>query len=391
LKILQVVYAFYPPYGGSGNARVAFDISKALVKRGHDVTVYTTNALIEDQLFKTKESPYYISDIKVYYCRNLVYKPRFHIFYSHELVKRVKETLTEFDVIHLHEYRFYISAVVAYFAAMYHIPLIIQPHGQLSYDAGSRKLKIAFDELAGHTILKKASKIIALNEAEVEQCERMGIAKEKIAVIPNGIDFSEYANLPAKGSFKKKLGIDGDEKIVLYLGRINKTKGIDILVRAFAKVVEKSDDVKLVIVGPDDGYLGGLEALIKALKIEDNVLISGSLVSRNKLEAYVDAEVYVLPSRYETFPITVLEAYGCRKPVVGSRVSGLQDLIIQGKTGFLVEPGNPQELSKALFFILTHPREAEEMGLQGRQLVQSQFSIEKVVDRLVSLYHTIFR
>ena len=102
----------------------------------------------------------------------------------------------------------------------------------------------------------------------------MGVPEEKIAIIPNGIDLSEYASLPPEGSFKKKFGIKEKEKIVLYLGRIHKIKGIDILVKAFANVIKKLDSVRLVVVGPDDGYLSELQALIKALRIEDNVLIT---------------------------------------------------------------------------------------------------------------------
>jgi len=101
---------------------------------------------------------------------------------------------------------------------------------------------------------------------------------------------------------------------VLYLGRIRRIKGVDILVKAFANIIEKLKDVRLVVVGPDDGYLGELVALINALKMEDNVLITCPLYGRDKLEAYVDAKVYVLPSRYETFPMSLLEAYACAKP-----------------------------------------------------------------------------
>jgi len=93
-------------------------------------------------------------------------------------------------------------------------------------------------------------------------------------------------------------------------------------------------------VGPDDGYLGELKALVKALRIEDKVLITGPLYGEDKLEAYVDADVYVLPSRYEIWGITVLEAYACGKPVITSKVGGLKDLVLSKVTGLLSDPGN---------------------------------------------------
>ena len=156
-------------------------------------------------------------------------------------------------------------------------------------------MKWVYDVLFGYRLLRDASKVIALSTVEAEQYRAMGVPEEKIAIIPNGIDLTEYANLPLKGSFKKKFGIDEDEKIVLYLGRIHKIKGIDILVRAFAEIIEKLDDVKLVIVGPDDGYLGEIETQIKSLNIKNKVLIPGPLYGEDKLAAYVDADVYVLP------------------------------------------------------------------------------------------------
>ena len=241
----------------------------------------------------------------------------------------------------------------------------------------------------GYRFLRDASKVITLSQTEAEQYRVMGVPEEKIAVIPNGIDLSEYDDLPPKNSFKKKLGIDDNKKIILYLGRIHRIKGIDVLVKAFAKVIEKWDDVRLVVVGPDDGYLGELEALIKALKIEDNALILGPLYGNNKLKAYIDADVYVLPSRYEIFGMTVLEAYACGKPVVASRLGGLMDLVVDGVTGYLFEPGDVEQLAKYILSLINDSNRAEGMGLIGKQFVKENFTIEKVTYGLEQLYRKI--
>ena len=187
----------------------------------------------------------------------------------------------------------------------------------------------------------------------------MGVPDEKIAVIPNGIDFSEYAVLPPRGSFKRKFGIKNEEKIVLYLGRLHKIKGVDILVKAFTNVIENLDDVRLVVVGPDDGSLDGLQTLVKDMNVGNKVIFTGPLYGLEKIKAYVDSEVYVLPSRYETFPMTVLEAYACGKPVIASNVGGLKDLVINGETGLLVEPGNKEQLAKNILYLLNDKGKAE--------------------------------
>jgi glycosyltransferase involved in cell wall biosynthesis len=248
-----------------------------------------------------------------------------------------------------------------------------------------------YDVVFGYRLLRDASKVIALTEIEAEEYVQAGVPRSKIAIIPNGIDLSEYADLPPKGCFKKRFGIKGDEKIVLFLARIHKIKGVDILVRAFADVIKKLDDVRLVVVGPDDGYLGELESLIRALKIEDKVLIVGALYGRDKLEAYVDADLYVLFSRYETFPMTVLEAYACGKPVIASMVGGLNDLVVDGVTGFLVKPGDVKQLACSILSLLDGNCRAEEMGLRGKQFVKENFTIEKVTADLEKVYGEVDR
>ena len=145
----------------------------------------------------------------------------------------------------------------------------------------------------------------------------------------------------------------------------------------------------LVVVGSDDGCLGELEALTKALKIEDNALILGPLFGKDKLEAYVDADVYVLPSRYETFPMSLLEAYACVKPVVCSKECGLKDLVIDGVTGLLVKEEDANQLAHSILSMLNDDDRAKEMGMRGRRLVKESFTLEKVVDKLEKLYEDV--
>ena len=168
--------------------------------------------------------------------------------------------------------------------------------------------KTALDLLISSRIIQNASKIIALNQREADQYKKIGVSQNKIAIVPNGLDLLKYSVMPLKGTFRKRFGISTNEKIVLYLGRIHQIKGIDILIKAFAEVVLKLDNVKLVIAGPDDGFLFEVESLIKILKIGKKVLFVGPLFGNEKLEAYVDADVYVLPSLYEAFPMGLLEA-----------------------------------------------------------------------------------
>jgi glycosyltransferase involved in cell wall biosynthesis len=113
------------------------------------------------------------------------------------------------------------------------------------------------------------------------------------------------------------------------------------------------------------------------------------LYGEDKLAAYVDSEVYVLPSRYEIWGMTVLEAYACGKPVVASKVGGLKDLVKDGETGLLFEPGNVEQLAKSIFNLLNGNDIAKKMGLKGKNFVRESFTIEKVVERLEKVYEEV--
>ena len=388
MRVLQVINAFYPPYSGSGAAHVAHNISKALAGKGHEVTVYTTNALSRENLFDPKQNPYNKDEVEIFYFRNIIYKPQTHIYFSKEFVEVVKKSIDKYDTVHLHEYRSYISLVTSYYAKKHDVPHILQAHGQLPRIVAKQRLKWIYDVLFGYRLLRDASKVIALSRMEAEQFRGMGVPEEKIAVIPNGIDLSEYADLPPKGSFKKKFNIPEGKKIILYLGRIHEIKGIDILVKAYAYALKelRLNDTLLAIAGPDDGYLGRLKQLLSSLKMTNDVLLTGPLYGKDKLEAFIDADIFVLPSRYETFPNVVLEAYACSKPVIASNVESIPDIVLHGKTGLLFRAGDVEELAEMISYMLTHSEEAKRMGHRARKVVDEKFSIDKVVDSIEVLY-----
>ena len=387
MKILFVIPFFYPAKSFGGPGWVVFDVGRELVRRGHEVVVFTSDA--ED--FKNRLNVKYaeIEGMQVYYFRNLLMPlvKWSKLSITPDLIKRMILDLNSFDIIHVHEYTTYQNIVVHHFAKKFGVPYVLQAHGSIPKIGGQGR-KWFYDVLFGSSQLRDSSKVIALNKIEAEQYKSAGVPSDKIAIIPNGIDLEEYSNLPPKGAFKKNFGLEETEKIVLYLGRLNEIKGIDILVKAFALIRNKMYNVKLVIVGSDDGYLAEIKALIKNLKIEDKVLVLGALHGVAKVEAYVDADVYVLPSRYETFPMTVLEAYACGKPVIASKVGGLKDIILNGETGLLFDAGDIVQLSKNILYLLSDKAMADDMGLKGKLFNGENFTICQVVDKLQNLYRS---
>jgi len=376
VKILQVVNFFSPVHGGS--AEVPYQLAKVLAKRGHEVTVYTSDYKLSEEWIKSvQELRIKVSPFKSWL--NLI-----GVQITPGLIKCDRRETKNFDVIHMHNYRTFQNIIVHHYAKKYGIPYILQAHGSLPVDVPKQTLKKMYDSVWGYSILRDAAKVIAVTPTEAEQYKSMGVSEDKIEIVPNGIDLAEFDNLPPKGEFRRKYGLSGEQKIILYLGRIHQTKGLELLVKAFAEVTKELPNTKLVIVGPDDGYLPALEKLIKELKIENKTLLTGPLYGEDKLKAYVDADVFVNPRADEIFGIVFLEALACGTSVICSRGCGIAD-VIDGRAG-LVVPYDEKQLQQVLLDVLSDEKMRQEFGEKGKLLVREKFNWVKVAERLESVY-----
>ena len=387
MKILQVTNFFKPSWESGGPARVAYEISKKLVERGHEVTVYTTDGF-KWRIDVEKNKPVDVDGIKTYYFRNLssylTRKMNLPIPYYLPIVAR--RTLRDFDMIHIHEYRTVLAIVVHHYAKKYGIPYILQPRGSIPRTSKSKQKKL-FDALFGRAIIEDASKIIASSKLESDQYWDVfpDLEGEKIVHIPNGIDLETYQNLPKKGEFRKKYSIAEDEKVILFLGRIHKIKGIDILIEAFSKLKEELQGVKLVIAGPDDGYLDRLKLMVDKLSIEDDVIFPGPLYEKEKSEAYVDADVFVLPSKYESFGNVVLEAMAHNTPVIVTNSCGISEWLSSAE---IINP-TVDSLYVKLSEILKKSKSENLKSKRRMKKDVEKFSWETIVDRIESIYYEI--
>jgi glycosyltransferase involved in cell wall biosynthesis len=315
----------------------------------------------------------------------------FKLFVTPALPARAQKEVKEFDIVHLHEFRTLQNAAAARAAREHGVPYVLQAHGSVPRVGSWKTLKLLYDAVYGYKLLRGASRAIALTKAEAGHYKQMGVPEEKIAIIPNGIDLSEYSDLPPKGAFKERFNVPEDKRIVLYIGRIHWIKGVDILVRAYALLAKQPSfkDAILVVAGPDDGYLGRVKSLVRELGISGSVLFTGPLYGRDKLSAYVDAEFVVLPSRYETFPNVVLEAYACAKPVIASNVEAMPDIVLHGETGLLFRAGDERELATLLLHLLENPGEIIRMGQNAQRFVKDTLSMDKIIVRLEKIYYEI--
>jgi glycosyltransferase involved in cell wall biosynthesis len=220
---------------------------------------------------------------------------------------------------------------------------------------------------------------------------REGVKNEQIHYIPACVDtkrFNPYLNK----NLKKELGIE-DKTIVLYIGRLVLEKGVDYLIKAFSKVLQKDSKAILVIVG--EGPLKNeLYNLVNELKIKDHVIFLKAVPYSRIHKIHAISDITVLPSIptkswMEQFGYVLIEAMACGKPVVASRCGAIPEIVIDNETGFLVEPGNINELTEKISLLISDNKLRETMGYKGRIRVERKFSYEAVIPKIKELYYSI--
>jgi len=390
MKILHVTPFFKPSWEAGGPPRSVYEIARRQVTSGHEVTVFTTDGF-KKRLSVEKNVPVDVDGITTYYFRNLSMflagGLNFPLPYYLPVVTRKK--LKEFDIIHIHEHRTFLAAIVHRYAQKYNIPYVLQPRGSAPTMIKSRQKEV-FDKIVGKSIIYNSCRIIASSNSEASQYKDVftNLDLDSVVQIPNGIDLKTYENLPTKGLFRKKMGIKEDEKIILYLSRLHERKGIDLLLKSFKSLIktDKIGSLKLVIAGPDDHYLDIINHMLQKLGIKNSVIIPGPLYENDKLEAYVDADVFVLPSRdrYESFGNVVVEAMACKTSVVVTKYCGVSEWV-STEEGYVIDYKEDQ-LENALLEILQNDLKRNSRAQKSRETALNTFNWDIVVKDTQEVY-----
>lgn len=385
MNILHVVPSFAPCFSAGGVVNASYQIAKKQVEKGHSVCVYTTDSCHERMKFENNYNVD-VEGIKVFYFKNVSngLKNKATIDTPISLISHLRKTATQFDIIHIHEHRHSLAIATHRYAKMNNIPYVLQAHGSVLPFFQKEKLKEVFDKIWGFDILYDASKVFALTEMERQQYLEMGVENSKIEIVPLGINLDEYETLPEKGKFKSEYGIKEDEKLILFLGRIHEIKGLDLLIKSFNRILD--DNVKLAIVGGDYGFLEEVKKLITQFNIEDKVILPGVLTGENKKEALVDCDIFVMPSRYESFTTSGLEAMACYKPLVLTKNNHIHDWV-KDNVGLTCE-FDEEELANCFKRLLNDEDLCNQFGKTGRKLIETKYDWDKIEKQIFDIYLT---
>jgi len=385
MRILHIIPYFYPAWSYGGTCRAAWELARALVHEGQEVVVYTTDAL--DSRSRASHAYEVVDGVEIHRVRNLSNHLAWRrLFLPVKFGDQLKSALQRADVAHLHEFRSYQNAVALPLMEKFGVPFVLTAQGGLPRIMGRQSLKALYDRFVGRRILTQARRLHALNELEREQFIALGVPPNRIAILPNGVNLDEYKELPLVNGFRERFDIPADAPIVLFLARVNKIKGVNFLVNSFNEVRRSMPEAILVIVGPDDGYLNQAKRQVHNMGIEQWVRFTGYLDGDDKLEAYQAASVYVLPSTYEMFAITLLESLACGTPIIATDRVGLADFVRQNDLGSIVIYGNVQDLKDEILRTLRRPPDVERRAIYGRRYVLENFGWNSIAADWLNVY-----
>ena len=374
----------YPPRVVGGIARVVNDLSKRLIKDGHDVTVVT---------YKEGNVPYYELDkgVKVYRVDNFMINASNFIDWVMQLnfnmIAKASEIIQkegEFDVIHAHDW------LVAYAAKTlkhsYNIPLVSTIHAtEAGRNSGIRDSQQKYINDTEWMLTYESTEVIVNSNYMKGELQRLfGLPFEKINVVPNGVNLLLYSGIDRDYEFRRRYAMD-NEKIILFVGRLVYEKGVQHLIAAMPKILNGYHDAKLVIAGKG-GMMDELKQEANALGLGDKVYFTGYINGKDVPKLYKAADVAVFPSTYEPFGIVALEAMLSERPIVVSDIGGLNEIVQHRENGMKCYAGNANSIADSILELLYNPELCANVTKKAKAKVRNEYNWNKIAQDTHFIY-----
>lgn len=388
IRVARFVPFFSLQYGGP--VRYIIELNKFLKPYPIRSTIYAASEI--DNSAKTRTSHYQKINAKFIvkrfdsYIRFRDYRVCFGLFRT--LLRDSKNI----DIFHSHAPRSFQEDIAALVALIKNKKLVITSHGILNLSLNF--FQYFYERLKDLTIGSLEKKLlnihyIAVTKFEAKLFKRFGISEENIDIIPHGIDINLFKPSDPSELIQKYNLLN--KKIILYVGRLFKGKRIDILVNAFLLLKDEIPKAILIIAGGDYGYKTTLENLIKKYNLQKRVILLG-FVPKNELSMiYSMANAVVIPSKSETFGNVVVEANACEKPVIASNHWGPKEIILDGKTGFLIEFEDVETMKEKIVYLLEDENRQLQMGKYAREHVKKNYSWEINAKKHYELYKKLLQ
>ncbi len=391
MKIALVCPASLPATQFGGILFLAVDIAKELGKKNHKTTIFTTNLDFANNPHTFNKNLPHIEKRETFEIN------RSNVWFHHQLfyvnpnmyfeIKNYKP-----DIIHTIGVRSFQSFIASLVSKYHKIPLIISDQGGLTTHPDLqknnliKKIMYKIQNPIIKFIVNQATKIIVPNEYEKEIFSQY-TTSTKIAVVRNGISLDEIYE--SKIDFKEKYGIKNN--FVLFVGRFNKVKGIDILLQAWNLIKDNPEiqNTKLVIMGVNFGFEKEMEKMIKELEIKDNIILIKRPPREDVTAAYSACQFLALPSRWELSPLTPLEGFAFKKPTISTTAHGIPHTIKDGENAILVEPENHIQLAEAILKLLKDKKKRDEYGNAGYNLVQQVCNSKSMAENTLKIYKQV--
>lgn len=375
MKILMLTWE-YPPRVVGGIAKVVYDLSRTLIKDGHDVTVVT---------YKEGDVPYFEDDkgVKVHRVDNYMINPNNFIDWimqlNFNLIAKANEIIAEegkFDVIHAHDW------LVAYAAKTlknsYNIPIVSTIHAtEAGRNSGIHDEQQRYINDTEWMLTYESSEVIVNSNYMKGELQRLfGLPYEKINVVPNGVNLNLFNGIERDYNFRRKYAMD-NEKIILFMGRLVYEKGIQHLIAAMPKILNGYRDSKLVVCGKG-AMIDELKAQANAMGIGDKVYFAGYMNGKDVQKMYKAADIAVFPSTYEPFGIVALEAMLSENPVVVSDIGGLNEIVEHRENGMKSYAGNANSIADSILELLYDHKLCADITKKAKNKVRNNYNWSKI-------------
>ncbi len=389
-----IFFSIFPPRFGGGTIQ-GIELAKALLARGVDVFFV---ALTNDAGQKSKDE-YEGIEVHYIYVKNL------------DRLIEGKSSLSEKLVLNLKLFAKFFALRKKY--SIIHILTMVYPYTSLSLLARLLgKRIIAKTSMLQEVYFRDTGRIFGrINKSCADRMHRLitissmiqdalmkeGFDESRVLFIPNGVDTGRFTPLPPgeKEGLKNRLDLGGGS-VVSFVGGITYRKGIDRLVSIWPEIVNRYPANRLVLVGPrseSEGVAGDrfcleeVQGMIDALKLGDYIRFTGKV--GNVVEYLQVSDLFVFPSTMEGMPNVILEAMSCGVPAVSYRVSGVDDIMEDGQSGRIIEPGDERAFLAAVMELLGDEEKRKYLSSKARERIVSRFSLESIADRYIQVYNSI--